>query len=76
MIYIKNNQIISPPDRMTTRHSYLSFLCHRTSGQGLVQHLYIWMLWKVVQPTKITNELFQLLQKLEEINHNDEGIKN
>ena len=58
-----------------TRQPCLSVWSHRACRQGLVKHLHIWMLGKVVQPTKVTNEFLQLLQKLGKTNHKEEGIQ-
>lgn len=58
-----------------TRQACLSVLSHRPCREGLVQHLHIWMLGKVIQPTKVTNEFLQLLQKLGTSNHKQKGIE-
>lgn len=59
-------------DKNKLRKPCLSVLCHRSCREGLIQHLHIGMLRKVVQPAKVTNELLQLLQKLVKINHKKE----
>lgn len=70
LIFLKCNQILAcvmawaNTWQVQIRWWYLSVLPHRARRQRLVQHLYIRMLGKVVQPTKVTDELLQLLQKL------------
>lgn len=67
---VSTHDLLLHPQLLGTTYSYsttescLSVWSHRAGRQGLVQHLHIWMLWEVVQSTQVTNQFFQLLQKL------------